>query len=940
VDSGPRPAGVVRAPRYPGGVSESPAQPSDALQSDIGGDPGTAGRAPEGGDASYDAAADVRPVLRIPAFRRLWTALALSSFGDWLGLLALTSLATQLAGGSYAQANLAIAGVFILRLAPAVFFGPFAGVVADRLDRRWTMVTCDIARGLLFISIPIVGSLWWLLAATFLIEVAAMFWIPAKEATVPNLVPRSRLESANQISLMATYGSAPVAALVFAALSLLTGMLDNVVGALEANPVDLALLVNAVTFLFSALTIWRLRDIPSASLTQAEGERPTVWRTITEGWRFLLVTPVVRGLVVGMLGAFAAGGAVVGLARTYVGDLGGGDPGYGVLFGAVFLGMAAGLALGPRLFAQFSRRRLFGLSIVGAGMSLSLLALVPNLVMAALFTISLGAWAGVAWVTGYTLLGLEVSDELRGRTFAFVQTMVRITLIAVLAIAPLVAAGIGRHSIEFTESRSLTYNGAAITYFVAAVLAIALGVASFRQMDDRRGVPLLADLKAAVRGETMELPLPSSVTTSPGFFLVLEGGEGAGKSTQLSMLADWLTAKGHEVVLTREPGATPLGERLRELLLDPATEGLSPRAEALLYAADRAQHVDTVIRPALERGAIVVSDRYVDSSVAYQGAGRSLAPAEVTRISSWATGGLVPNLTVVLDVDPAVGLERSGGPADRLEAEPMEFHRRVREAFLSAAAHTPKRYLVVDASFPVEEVSARLRERLEDAIPLSERERQEAEEEARRRAEEEALRRAEEEARRRAEEEARRRAEEEARRRAEEEARRRAEEEARRREEEARRRAEEEARRRAEEEARRQAEEEARRQAEELARRQAQEQARLRAEVEGREAAAAEVRRLAAEVEAQRLAAREEARRVAEAEVRRRSDSEETRRRAEAAEAARRAAEAQAARREREASSARAPEQADPPTREFSLADEILSLGSDDDTIEFRRDGR
>ena len=183
---------------------------------------------------------------------------------------------------------------------------------------------------------------------------------------------------------------------------------------------------------------------------------------------------------------------------------------------------------------------------------------------------------------------------------------------------------------------------------------------------------------------------------------------------------------------------------MREIVLDPATEGLSDRAEALLYAADRAQHVDTVVRPALERGAVVVTDRYVDSSVAYQGAGRALSAEEVARVSAWATGGLVPNLTVVLDIDPEVGLARSSEPADRLEAEPLDFHRRVREAFLSAAAHEPGRYLVVDATLPPDEVAARLRARLDDAIPLSAKEREAAEEAARRWAEEEEQRRAEE----------------------------------------------------------------------------------------------------------------------------------------------------------------------------------------------------
>ncbi|MDQ1602481.1 MAG: dTMP kinase, partial [Actinomycetota bacterium] len=157
----------------------------------------------------------IRDVLRVRPFRRLWTALTLSSFGDWLGLLALTALAARLAHGGYAGANIAVAGVFILRLAPAIVVGPLGGVIADRLDRRFTMVVCDVVRFGLFVSIPLVGTLWWLLVATFLIEAASLVWIPSKEATLPNLVPRERLESANQLSLFTTYGSAPLAAAVF-----------------------------------------------------------------------------------------------------------------------------------------------------------------------------------------------------------------------------------------------------------------------------------------------------------------------------------------------------------------------------------------------------------------------------------------------------------------------------------------------------------------------------------------------------------------------------------------------------------------------------------------------------------------------------------------------------------------------------------------------------
>lgn len=242
--------------------------------------------------------------------------------------------------------------------------------------------------------------------------------------------------------------------------------------------------------------------------------------------------------------------------------------------------------------------------------------------------------------------------------------------------------------------------------------------------------------------------------------------------------------KGHEVVLTREPGATPVGKRLRSILLDVSSAGLSHRAEALLYAADRAEHVDTVVRPALERGAVVISDRYTDSSVAYQGAGRDLSPTEIARISRWATNGLVPHLTVLLDVSPETARERFTEAPDRLESEPAEFHARVRAGFLTLAAADPTRYLVVDGGQESDAVTTVIRHRLDVMLPLSEAE-VKAQEEARKAAEEEARRLAEEEAARKAEEERleRERQEQLARLRAEEEERKRRElEEAQRRE--------------------------------------------------------------------------------------------------------------------------------------------------------------
>lgn len=198
-------------------------------------------------------------------------------------------------------------------------------------------------------------------------------------------------------------------------------------------------------------------------------------------------------------------------------------------------------------------------------------------------------------------------------------------------------------------------------------------------------------------------------------FIVFEGGEGAGKSTQSRALADYLMARGHEVLCTREPGGTPAAEAIRAVLLDPANAGLDDRAEALLFAAARGDHAARVIRPGLERGEIVISDRFLDSSVAYQGVARGLGAERVAELSLWATGGLLPDLTIVLDVDPALGLARVVGP-DRLESEPHEWHERVRQAFLDIAAAFPERYLVLDGSRPAEDLAVEIASVVSDLV--------------------------------------------------------------------------------------------------------------------------------------------------------------------------------------------------------------------------------
>ena len=195
---------------------------------------------------------------------------------------------------------------------------------------------------------------------------------------------------------------------------------------------------------------------------------------------------------------------------------------------------------------------------------------------------------------------------------------------------------------------------------------------------------------------------PEPFSSSRGVFIALEGGDGAGKSTQARLLCTWLEELAHTVVVTREPGGTDFGRTVRELVLH--GDHVAPRAEALLFAADRAHHVETKILPALGRGEVVITDRYMDSSIAYQGAGRDLGVDEVRELNLWATGGLVPTLTVLIDLPADVGRARRRGVHDRLESEPSDFHGAVRELFLALAHADPDRYLVVDGELPAEQI--------------------------------------------------------------------------------------------------------------------------------------------------------------------------------------------------------------------------------------------
>jgi dTMP kinase len=668
--------------------------------------------------------AALRAALGIRAFRRLWLVLGLSSLGDWLGLLATSTLASQQVSGSAAK-GVAFGSVIAVRMLPAMILGPLAGVIADRWDRRYTMVVCDLTRFLFFASIPAATLVTddakfvvaWAAIATFVIESVQMVWAPAKEASVPNLLPRTRLETANQLTLATTYGVTPVlAGLLLAGTNTIINALYRSTGQSPVNPTHIALYFNALTFLATALVVYfGIKEI-SGRAVERPAKRPTVLREFVNGWSYVAGTPLVRGLVLGILGAFAGAGVVIGTAQFYARSLSGGDSTFYILFAILFVGLGIGIVGGPRIVGALSRRRWFGLSIVLAAVSVTVLAFAWHLSIAVVAAVGVGIGAGMAFLSGTTLLYSEVTDDVRGRVFAFIQTATQSVLLLTISVSSVVVGVGGSRRLLGLLNVSTTRP----LLLAAGVFGIVTGVIALRQMDDKHGVPLLADLWSSMRGRPLGV---ADHKVAAGRFIVFEGGEGAGKSTQVRLLAERLRAQGRDVVVTREPGATDIGAHIRSLLLSGGPNTLAPRAEALLYAADRAHHVASVVRPALARGATVISDRYVDSSLAYQGAGRTLPVEEVKWLSKWATGGLKPDLVVLLDIDPADGLrrvDRRGAGSDRLESEALPFHDRVRYAFLDLASSDPNRYLVVDAGRRTDDVAGTVAERVAQLLPAQE----------------------------------------------------------------------------------------------------------------------------------------------------------------------------------------------------------------------------
>jgi len=642
-------------------------------------------------------------LFKIQSFNRLLRAMTVSSLGDWVGFIAVTDLVRRLGG---ARAGFAITGVMLARLLPSVVFGPFAGVLVDRIDRKKLMMLADITRGVGYASMPFLGSLTGIYVLSFALECMSLLWTPARDASLPNLVPRRQLTNANSLSLMTSYGTLPIGGMVFTGLAALSLGLSGRVGYFGENPEALALWLNGLTFAFSAYMVWGL-DLKLPRRRGGKLHAAQAWEDLVEGVRFLREHRFQRTMTVSIVLAFIGVGSVIAIGPIFAGNtLGSGTTGWGILVTAVGVGLGLGMFSLGFLERFVEKHTLFPLALVSTAGMLVVLAMMPNLALASAFTVVMGAGTGIAWVTGYTMLQEHISDDFRGRTFATLTVLVRLGLLASLAGFPAIAETFGDYSFAI-GGQSFDLSGTRLALGVGALVALSGGLFA------RRG------LRRSRVGRTHPLTLRPDLRRGerPGTFIAFEGVEGSGKGTQVKLAREFLESKGFEVLVTREPGGTDLGEKLREVLLERDTQ-LDPRAEALLFAAARAQHVASVIRTALEKGKVVICDRYVDSSLAYQGHGRGLGEPDILTLSAWATQGLFPDLVLLLDVEAEEGLARAGDEPDRFESENLEFHERVAEAYRRIAGDHPERFVVVEAAGEPGEVHARVREALERFLKL------------------------------------------------------------------------------------------------------------------------------------------------------------------------------------------------------------------------------
>ena len=654
--------------------------------------------------------ATIKDLLTNRTFARLLAAMSVSSFGDWVGFVAVTSIVASLGGGT---AALAVSGVMVARTLPAFVFGPVAGAFVDRFNRKQIMIIADIGRAGLYLSMAFLNRLWAIYLLSFVIECLSLLWSPARDASLPNIVPRRQLANANSLVLVSAYATLPIGGAAFAVLVGVSKSLSARIPILATQPESLALVFDAATFLFSAAMVAGITLRTTRSGEREGLDMSRVWRDTGDGIRFLREDSIAAAMTGGIVIAFGAVGAVLATGPVFVATTVHGEKsGWGLVVTAFGVGMALGMASANPAARIVERDRLFVWSLLAAAGTLIVMAAMPNLSWAVIFTVWLGAFCGLAWVSGYTVLQENVVDEFRGRTFAALTTLSRMVLFISLALFPLLAqlfewianAFVGGDF--FIGGQRIDVSGPRLALWTAGLLIVAAALNTRRLLTRYR------------LSRPVALSLVPKLKRPPatGAFIAFEGVEGAGKGTQIAMLERYLRDAHVPVLVTREPGGTATGERIRDLLLDPGTGSLDARAEAMLFAAARAQTVASVIRPALAEGKVVVCDRYVDSSLAYQGSGRGLGETDILSLNVWATQGLFPDLVILLHIEPELGLARSNDEPDRMEREGGSFLARVADAYLRIAEEHPERFVVIDAAREPAEVFDDVRVAIDKAL--------------------------------------------------------------------------------------------------------------------------------------------------------------------------------------------------------------------------------
>ncbi|MCU0269158.1 MAG: MFS transporter [Acidimicrobiales bacterium] len=421
-------------------------------------------------------------------FFRLWIVQVVSATGDWLAFSAILLLVTDIYEGNASASAGAISLVISVRLIPGFFFAPVAGVLVDRFDRKKVMVTCDLGRAAVVAVLPFVRNLLGLVLLSLLLEVLTLLWSPAKEASVPNLVPQDHLTTANSLSLAAAYGTWPVAQLLFAALAGLSAWLGgfDVLSFFGTSQMALAFYVDALTFLLAAYLVWGLPIGRARHRGERGGRRVDMGQTfheLKEGWHYIFINPTVRAVNLGLATGLVGGGMLIPLGAVFSTEvLGEGATGYGLFTTALGFGVALGVVGVSALQKKLPATEVFTASLFVAGTALVLGASFGRLAFSAVCVFVMGVSVGPIYVLGFSILQSEVDDELRGRVFAALNTLVRFCVLVSLTLGPLLAAFLGSISDSLVGGEIgvgtfvIEVPGVRLTLWTAGIIIIMAGV--------------------------------------------------------------------------------------------------------------------------------------------------------------------------------------------------------------------------------------------------------------------------------------------------------------------------------------------------------------------------------------------------------------------------------------------------------------------------------